>query len=61
MKVHCPIHFKTAKKIPAGTKVRAMATYTRPQDVGDVVKRCMNHTMEDKGNLLLLKPGNLAR
>ena len=49
MRVHCPVHFKTCGEPPAGSVVRAMVIYSRPQDVGDVVRRCMNHTMEDKG------------
>uniref|UniRef100_A0A914W5F3 SAM domain-containing protein n=1 Tax=Plectus sambesii TaxID=2011161 RepID=A0A914W5F3_9BILA len=47
----CPIHFKVDQQLPVGTRVRAMPAYSRPQDVQDVVKRCMNHIQEDREKL----------
>ena len=43
MATTCPILFTTAMPAPAGSVIRALPVYVRPEHVQDVVKRCPNH------------------
>lgn len=40
----CPVRFYTTHSPPAGSVLRAMAVFTKPEYVKDVVKRCLNHS-----------------
>ncbi|XP_072035550.1 tumor protein 63-like [Amphiura filiformis] len=39
----CPIQFKTTKAPPAGSYIRAMPIFKKPEHIQQVVKRCPNH------------------
>ncbi|XP_013790247.2 cellular tumor antigen p53-like [Limulus polyphemus] len=40
----CPVRFHTTHPPPPGSVLRAMAVFTKPEYVKDVVKRCLNHS-----------------
>ncbi|XP_014667874.1 PREDICTED: tumor protein p73-like isoform X2 [Priapulus caudatus] len=47
----CPVLFKTALPPPAGSLIRAMAIYLKPEHVQDIVKRCPNHANASENNV----------
>uniref|UniRef100_A0A915HIL8 SAM domain-containing protein n=1 Tax=Romanomermis culicivorax TaxID=13658 RepID=A0A915HIL8_ROMCU len=49
----CPISFKVEKIPPMQSYIRATAIYSKPQDLGEAVKRCMTHVDKDKMVLLV--------
>ncbi|XP_054711723.1 cellular tumor antigen p53-like isoform X2 [Uloborus diversus] len=45
--VACPINFSVNTVLPDDFCVRAMALYSSPEQISDVVQRCVNHSMDE--------------
>ncbi len=50
MATTCPVRFKTKSSPPAGSYIRAMPIYMKPEHVQEVVKRCPNHATSPEHN-----------
>ncbi|BFZ23853.1 hypothetical protein BsWGS_26891 [Bradybaena similaris] len=57
----CPVRFKTRSPTPAGTIIRAMPIYMKPEHVQEVVKRCPNHATSKEHNEKHPAPAHLVR
>ena len=50
MATTCPVRFRTAKRPPPGSVIRALPIYVKPEHVQEVVKRCPNHATNREHN-----------
>ncbi|XP_013772427.1 cellular tumor antigen p53-like isoform X2 [Limulus polyphemus] len=46
----CPVRFHTKHLPPPGTILRAMAVFTKPEYVTEVVKRCLTHSSRNEAS-----------
>nr|7PC6_A Chain A, DNA-binding domain [Alvinella pompejana]7PC6_B Chain B, DNA-binding domain [Alvinella pompejana]7PC6_C Chain C, DNA-binding domain [Alvinella pompejana]7PC6_D Chain D, DNA-binding domain [Alvinella pompejana]7PC6_E Chain E, DNA-binding domain [Alvinella pompejana]7PC6_F Chain F, DNA-binding domain [Alvinella pompejana]7PC6_G Chain G, DNA-binding domain [Alvinella pompejana]7PC6_H Chain H, DNA-binding domain [Alvinella pompejana] len=61
MATTCPVRFKTVHQPPAGSVIRAMPIYVKPEHVQEVVKRCPNHATTKEHNEDHPAPTHLVR
>ena len=61
MEQSCPVRFRCASAPPAGSYIRAMPVYAKPEHAQDIVKRCPNHTSGTEYNEGHPAPSHLLR
>lgn len=55
MATTCPVRFKTNRPPPAGSIIRSMPIFMKPEHVQEAVKRCPNHATSKEFNESMYK------
>lgn len=61
MATTCPVRFKCARQPPAGSIIRSMPIFMKPEHVQEPVKRCPNHATSKEFNENHPAPNHLVR